>query len=128
MLTGAADTGAGEKTSVLTKRKSALRSIVAKRNGFFREVMHHAQADGGVELIHVRCVVGGLAGRAALQDNNGQRSSLAELFSHEQTGPAAANDNSVDRRKLLHCSSSLGRTFAPVAWRRLAGLGRKALP
>ena|SRR5438105_4871173 len=115
MLTRAADARTGQKGSVLAKRKGAARGIVAKRDGLFGEVLHHAKTNGVVQFIHVRGIIGGPAGRAAFENDDVERGALGKLFGHEQASPAAADDDGVNRRKRLHGSSSLGRTFEPVA-------------
>src|SRR5579864_5718685 len=68
----AADTRARLKRTMLAQRKSALAGIVTKSNGFLREILHHAKADGVVEFVHSIGVVGCLTRNASFQDDNGE--------------------------------------------------------
>src|SRR5215470_17213268 len=95
MFARAADACARQKSPVLAKRKRALRSIVTKRDGFLREILHHAKTNGVVKLIHVGGILGWLAGRATFQDDDGKGSACAKLFGHKQTGPTAADNDGV---------------------------------
>ena len=128
MLAGTANAAARLEGSMLAKRQSTPRDVVPERDRFLGEIQHHAEANGVIKFVHVSRVIRGLAGRAALQDDDVQGSARAELFCHEQSSPPPANDDGVDSEKRPHDSSSLGRTFEPVVWPRLMGLGRNGLP
>ena len=43
------------------------------RDGFLGDVLHHAQANGVVQFVHVQRVVGRLARHAAFEHRDGQR-------------------------------------------------------
>jgi hypothetical protein len=113
---------------MLTERKSALLRRMTERHGLLRKILHHAHADGVIELVHALGVVFGLSGAAALKHYDRERGARAEFLGHEQAGPSAPDDHDVHRGQGFHFSSSLGRTSAPATWRRLTGLGRNASP
>src|SRR5260370_25190433 len=117
MLTGATCTGAGKKRTVLAERKATLLRAVAQRHCLLRKILHHAHADGVVELIHALGVVFGLSGAAALKHYDRERGARAEFLGHEQAGPSPPDDHDIHRGQGFHFSSSLGRTSAPATWR-----------
>src|SRR6185369_2490027 len=130
VLTCPADSSAGKEGTQLTNRKSALLGIVAKRDGFLGSILHHAQADGVIQLVHVGEILVWLTRPAPFQDNNVQAGARTEFFGHEQACPAASDNDNVHARESSHCSSSLGWNFVslPKMSCKLAGLGRKASP
>ena len=69
VLARAADARAWQKGSVLSKRNGTTRGSMTERDSFLRKVLHHAKANRVIEFIHVGRVIGGFAGRAALEDD-----------------------------------------------------------
>src|SRR5258705_10622745 len=123
VFAGTADACAGQEGTVLAKRQGALVGVVGKCDGVLGEILHHVEADGETQLVHVVGVVGGFSGGAAFENEDGERSAGAEFLGHEQAGPASADDHDVHRGKRFHGSSSPRRIFACVTWARVAGLG-----
>ncbi len=70
---------------------------MAVRDGFLGRILHHAQTDVVVELIHGHCVVVDLARNAALEDSDRLRGLRSDLFGHQQAGPTATDDCHVNR-------------------------------
>ncbi len=102
MLASAAHTGARMERAVLPdgNRRSARRMAV--RYGLFGDVLHHAQADVVVELVHVHRVVGQTARGAAFQRQHVQRCPGNKLLGHGETGPAAADDGDIHGFEVSH--------------------------
>ncbi len=75
---------------------------MAVGDGLVGDVLHHAQADGVVELVHVVGIVGGLARAATFENRDGQAGAGGDLFRHHQAGPAAADDGHVDWFEVFH--------------------------
>jgi hypothetical protein len=96
VLAGAPDAGTGQKSTVLAKRHGAADGIMTKRDGFLGEVLHHAETNGVVKLVHVGGVIGGLARRTAFQNDGGQGSARAKLFGHQQAGPPTTNNHGIN--------------------------------
>src|SRR5580658_877973 len=89
---------------------------MAVRYGLFRDVLHHAQADVVVELVHVHGIIGQISRGAAFQRQHADRSSAHQFLGHGQAGPAAADDGDINRFKVGHgClySMSFRMTFPP---------------
>ncbi len=70
MLTGATRTGAGKKRTVLAERKSTLLRRMTERHRLLRKILHHAHADGVVELVHAGRIIFRLALTAALEHDD----------------------------------------------------------
>ena len=60
------------------------------RDGFKRDVLHEAGADGVVEFVHSVGVVGGFARGSALEDQDGESGAFGYFFGHGEAGPASA--------------------------------------
>ena len=68
---------------------------VPVRDGLFGDVLHHAQADVVIELVHVHGVVGHASRGAAFERQHVERSPADEFLRHGEAGPAAADDGDV---------------------------------
>src|SRR5689334_3873270 len=88
---------------------------MAVRNSLVGDVLHHAKADGIVELVHVPGIVGGLARSPAFEDRDRQAAAGGDLLRHHQAGPAAAHDSHVDWFEVFHNvrSESLSLEYRP---------------
>ena len=128
VLTRTTDTGAGKERTVLAERKSAPARIVPERHRFLGDILHHAEANGVIQFIHVVAVVVGLSGPSAFQHDHGEGGTRAKFLGHEQAGPSATDNHHVHGWQGFHSRSSLGRTLPRVTWRKLAGFGRNASP
>ena len=123
-----ADTGAGKERTVLAKGKGALARIVPERHRFLGNILHHAEANGVVQFIHVVAVVVGLSRPSAFQHDHGKCSTRAKFLGHQQACPSAPDNHHVHGWQCLHSRSSPGRTLRRVTSRKLAGFGRNASP
>ncbi len=72
------------------------------RDGLVCYVLHQANADRVVELVHSLHVVGNFAWRAALQNQNRERRAAGDFFRHRKTGPAATDDRNVYTLECFH--------------------------
>ncbi len=114
MLAGAADAGAGMEGAVLAHGNRGFAGRVAVRDGLFSDVLHHAQADVVVELIHVHGVFGEAARVAAFKSQDVGRGAGDELLGHGESGPAAADDHDIYGFEVGHIGY-LGRRGARCA-------------
>src|SRR5205814_4672732 len=76
-------------------------------DGFLRRILHHAQTDVVVELIHRHGVVREFARTAALEDGHRQRRFRGDFLGRQQAGPAATDDGDVNGLEIGHESTSL---------------------
>ena len=81
---------------------------VAQRDRLQRIVLHHAEADVVVELVHAAGVVFLVARRAALEHHHRKRRARGQLLGHQQAGPAAADDHRIGFGQGLHALDSIG--------------------
>jgi hypothetical protein len=72
------------------------------RDGLLGDVLHHSEADVVVELVHVHGVTGKVAGCAAFEGQDVERSAGDELLGEGEAGPTAADDGDVHRFEVGH--------------------------
>src|SRR5215469_8244213 len=65
-------------------------------------VLHHAIAEGVVQLIHIGAVVGGLARSAAFENHDGEPGARGNLLGQCEADKTAAGDYDIDGLELLH--------------------------
>lgn len=102
VLSRPARSSAGMIGAVLANRNCAIPRRVAMRDGLLRHVLHHAEADDVVDLVHAGGVVGKLAGGPSFQHDNGQRAAGDDLLGHQQSGPAAAHNHEIHQLQTDH--------------------------
>src|SRR5215470_3220649 len=128
MFGSPADAGTGKERGILPQGKSSLARVVPQSHRFPGRVLHHAKTNSVIQLIHAAGVFVSGAYPPELQNHHRECSAGAKFFGHKQASPPPAHNHCFDRRQGLHTSSSAGRTLRPVAWLRLTGFGRNALP
>src|SRR5579864_1114695 len=84
------------------------------RDRFFSRVLHHAQTDVVVELIHRHGVVLQLARTATLEDDDGLGRFRGEFLCHQEAGPTASNDGDVYGLEIGHERASLPFSNIPA--------------
>ena len=75
--------------------------------GFIGEILHHAQADGVVELVHAGGVLAVFPAGAAFQDDDRMGGARGDFFGHQEAGKAAAHDHHVDWLEALHIEKTM---------------------
>src|SRR5437773_1649421 len=102
MLSRAARSGAGMQGSMLPHRNGGVLQRMPVRDGFFRRVLHHAQTDVVIELVHRHGVVREPARTSALEDGYRERRFRGDFLRRQKTGPAAADNSDVNGLEIDH--------------------------
>ncbi len=103
----AAGPGAGLERSVLADGHGVRFGGVPVGQGFIGEILHHAEADGVVELVHAGGVLAVFAAGAAFQDDDRMRGARGDFFGHQEAGESAADDHHVDWLEALHIEMTM---------------------
>ena len=66
------------------------------RGGLLREILHHAEAQRVIELVHPRGVIGKLARLPSLQHHHGERRSRGDLLGQGEADESATGNHNID--------------------------------
>ena len=75
---------------------------MAVRHRFLGGVLHHAIAEGIIQLIHVRGIIGSLTRLAAFENHYRERGARGNLFSQCEADKTTAGYYNIDGLELLH--------------------------
>src|SRR6516165_8650734 len=102
MLARAAHSGSRIEGAVLADGNGARARRMAMRGRLLRRILHHAIAEGIIQLIHVRGIIGSLARLAAFENHYRKCGARRNLFSQCEADEAAAGYYNIDGLELLH--------------------------